>query len=211
MYILSDNTFVQVAEVCAVLGAKIIYYDRNVDQKYEANTGFSHVSLDELCKRSDFISIHTSLNPETRHLINAEKLALMSTDTWFSFCFNLCQISSSISASFSYTLSLLCIPEPSCVLVNTSRGPVVDQGALTKALKEEKLFAAALDVFEQEPVDTSDELLKLSNVVVLPHLGSASWNTRSAMARLAAANMVAYWSGKDLPNLVNKDCEDARK
>mmetsp|Transcript_1108 Transcript_1108/g.3973 ORF Transcript_1108/g.3973 Transcript_1108/m.3973 type:complete len:386 (+) Transcript_1108:20-1177(+) len=92
-----------------------------------------------------------------------------------------------------------------CVLVNVSRGPVVDEAALTDALKKGKIFGAGLDVFEKEPLPTSSELLKLDNVVILPHIGSGSVRTRSDMSDLVASNQIAFWSGQTPENLVNTD------
>ncbi len=91
------------------------------------------------------------------------------------------------------------------VFVNTSRGPVVDQVALTEALASRRIFAAGIDVFEQEPVSPNDPLLKLDNVVVVPHIASASIPTRIRMATLAAENLVAVLQGKRPPNPVNPE------
>ncbi len=90
-------------------------------------------------------------------------------------------------------------------LINNSRGPVVDEKALYKALKEGWIAGAGLDVFEQEPTPTENPLLKLDNVVVAPHISSASLETRSKMAEMVADNLVAFFEGKKPPNLVNPD------
>ncbi|MGB9683542.1 MAG: glyoxylate reductase [Candidatus Bathyarchaeales archaeon] len=95
-------------------------------------------------------------------------------------------------------------------LINNSRGPVVDEKALYKALKEGWIAGAALDVFEQEPTPTDNPLLRLDNVVVAPHISSASHETRSRMAEMAAENLVAFFEGKQPPNLVNPDVLKAR-
>ena len=92
----------------------------------------------------------------------------------------------------------------SAVLVNTARGPVVDEAALAQSLKQGDLFAAGLDVFEQEPTVHPD-LLGLDNVVLLPHLGSATIATRAKMAETAAKNLVAYLTGNAPPNCVNPE------
>ncbi len=91
------------------------------------------------------------------------------------------------------------------VFVNTSRGPVVDQRALAEALASRRIFAAGIDVFEQEPVSLNEPLLKLDNVVVVPHIASASIPTRIRMATLAAENLVAVLQGKRPPNPVNPE------
>jgi len=90
-------------------------------------------------------------------------------------------------------------------LINNSRGPVVDEKALYKALKEGWIAGAALDVFEQEPTPVDNPLLKLDNVVVAPHISSASHETRSRMAEMVAENLVAFFGGKQPPNLVNPE------
>lgn len=91
------------------------------------------------------------------------------------------------------------------VFVNTSRGPVVDQRALAEALASRRIFAAGIDVFEQEPMPPDDPLLRLDNVVVAPHIASASVPTRIRMATLAAENLVAVLQGQRPPNPVNPE------
>jgi len=91
------------------------------------------------------------------------------------------------------------------ILVNTSRGPVVDEKALYKALKMGKIGGAGLDVFQKEPIEMSNPLVKLNNVVLLPHIGSASTETRTKMAVMAVENATAALEGKVPPNLVNLD------
>jgi len=86
--------------------------------------------------------------------------------------------------------------KPTSVFVNVSRGGTVDETALYDALVENKIWAAGLDVFQQEPVPVDHPLLRLPNVVALPHIGSATYETRDAMANLAAQNLIAFFSGK---------------
>jgi len=90
-------------------------------------------------------------------------------------------------------------------LINNSRGPIVDEKALYDVLKEGRIAGAALDVFEQEPTPTSNLLLKLQNVVVAPHISSASHETRSKMAEMVAENLIAFFEGRTPPNLVNPE------
>jgi glyoxylate reductase len=97
----------------------------------------------------------------------------------------------------------LSLMKPSAFLVNTTRGPVVDEQALLAALREKQLAGAALDVFEKEP-EVTPGLLELPNVVLTPHIGSGSWETRTAMAHVAVSNIIAALEGHTPPNLVNK-------
>jgi len=99
----------------------------------------------------------------------------------------------------------LSLMKKTAYLINNSRGPTVDEEALYDALKEERIAGAGLDVFEQEPASTSNPLLKLENVVVAPHISSASHETRSRMAEMAADNAIAFFEGRKPPNLVNPE------
>jgi lactate dehydrogenase-like 2-hydroxyacid dehydrogenase len=127
-----------------------------------SNHGDGFVSFDELLARSDVVSLHCPLTPETRHLIDADALRAM---------------------------------KPSAYLVNTTRGPVVDEAALADALEAGEIAGAALDVFEKEP-EVEPRLLGRDDVVLSPHLGSATVETRTAMAVLAARNVAAVLAGR---------------
>ena len=91
------------------------------------------------------------------------------------------------------------------ILVNTSRGPVVDQAALYDALLAKRIFAAALDVTDPEPIPMESPLLQLENCIIVPHIASASWQSRQQMSRMAAENLIAGLMGKPLPNCVNPE------
>ena len=149
---------------------RILYTNRTRNEAAERDFGAERVNLDTLLRESDFVSIHTPLSPETRHLIGATDLAKM---------------------------------KPTAVFVNTARGPVVDQRALYEALRDREIAAAGIDVFEVEPLPMDDPLLTLDNVVLLPHIGSASIATRTKMAVLAANNLVSGLKGEPLPHPVN--------
>lgn len=126
------------------------------------------VPLDELLRRSDFVSLHCPLTPETHHLIGEAQLRRM---------------------------------RPHAVLVNTARGPVVDERALVRALREGWIAAAGLDVFEDEPA-LAPGLAELPQVVLAPHVGSATVATRDRMAEIAARCVVAALRGEPIPNRV---------
>ncbi len=101
----------------------------------------------------------------------------------------------------------LSMMKPDSYLINTSRGPVVDEAALVAALKDGNIAGAGLDVFEREP-QVEKGLLKLDNVVLLPHLGSASVATRTKMATMAVENLLAALKGERPPNVVNPEVMD---
>ncbi len=100
--------------------------------------------------------------------------------------------------------------KPTCIVVNTARGPVVDEKALVDALKNKQIAGAGLDVFENEP-HVEPELLRMENVVVAPHIGSGSYETRMKMCMMAAANLLAWVRGQRPPNLVNPEVWNRRR
>jgi glyoxylate reductase len=141
-------------------GMEILYHNRSRNEDAERELDARYADLEELLETADFVSVHTPLTEETRHLIGPEELDKM---------------------------------KPTAVLVNTSRGPVVDEGALAEALADGRIFAAGLDVYEEEP-KVHPKLLQLENAVLAPHIGSGSRETRDRMAVLAAENVVAVLS-----------------
>ena len=148
----------------------VLYYDVKRNEEFEKESGAKFCAMvEEVLKNSDFVSIHVPLMPETRHLINAERLRMM---------------------------------KKSAYLVNTSRGPIVDEKALAEALKKGMIKGAAIDVFENEPA-IEHELIKLENIIVTPHIASATEETRAKMAELAADNIIAALSGGRPPNLLS--------
>jgi glyoxylate reductase len=126
----------------------------------------SGVPLEELLERADFVSLHTPLTPETRHLIDADALDRM---------------------------------KPTALLVNTARGGVVDQEALREALMEGTIAGAALDVTDPEPLPADHPLLDAPNLLVVPHVGSATVRTRARMAAMAVDNLLAALDGRPMP------------
>ena len=107
----------------------------------------------------------------------------------------------------SQELSLM---KPTAYLINTSRGPVVDEKALLQALRKKKIGGAGLDVYENEPA-LAPGLVELDNVILLPHVGSGTLETRFRMANMAVENLIAGLSGKVPPNLVNPDVLSHRR
>ncbi len=95
--------------------------------------------------------------------------------------------------------------KPSAILINASRGATVDEAALIKALKEKWIAGAALDVYEKEPVDDDNPLLELDNVVLVPHIGSATIESRTKMAEMAVLNLLSVLNGERPPRLLNPD------
>jgi glyoxylate reductase len=157
-------------------GMTILYQDiQRVDPALEEELGATFLPLEELLPRADFVSLHTNLTPETRGMINAEKLSWM---------------------------------KPNAVLVNTSRGPVIDHAALADALGSGRIFAAALDVTDPEPIAPDDPLVGLDNCLIVPHIASASRATRGKMAEMAAANLLAGVRGERLPTPINPEVYD---
>ncbi|HET6620440.1 MAG TPA: NAD(P)-dependent oxidoreductase [Dongiaceae bacterium] len=115
---------------------KFIAHDPFADRKVAAELGIELVGMEDLFRRADVLCVNCPLSPETRHLVNAERLALM---------------------------------KPTAFLINTARGPIVDQKALTKVLAERRISGAGLDVLEAEPPDPGDPILKLDNTILTPH------------------------------------------
>lgn len=139
-------------------GMKIVHSSRS-----------SGVGLDELLEQSDYVSLHTPLTPETRHLMSTDQFARMKQTAYF---------------------------------INTSRGGTVDQHALREALISNEIAGAGLDVTDPEPLPAGDPLLTAPNLLVVPHVGSATVKTRSRMADLAVDNLLAALAGEEMPNRV---------
>ena len=99
----------------------------------------------------------------------------------------------------------LALMKPSAILINTARGPVVDPDALSEVLHARRIFAAALDVTDPEPIPPDSPLLALDNCLIVPHIASASIATRRKMSLMAAQNLIAGLRGEPLPNCVNPE------
>ena len=140
------------------LDMRFIAHDPYAGPALAAELGVTLTDLDSVFREADFICVNCPLSPETHHLVNEGRLALM---------------------------------KPTAFLINTARGPIVDQAALTEALRNGRIAGAGLDVFEQEPPDAGDPLLTLDNVIVTPHAlcwtdqlfaGSGAADVRAVMA-----------------------------
>lgn len=153
----------EVAHRAAAFGMNILYYNRRTEVP-----GYERADLKTLLRRSDFITLHTPLNEESKHLIGEKELKLM---------------------------------KKTAILVNTARGAVIDEQALCQCLKNREIAAAALDVFEREPHIT-EELYTLDNVILVPHIGTATIDCRIAMAEEALENIRNFLSGHPT-NVVN--------
>ena len=160
-----------VARRAAGFNMRVLYTSRTRRPELEAELGAEWRELPELLAESDFVSLHTPLTPETRHLIGRPEFERM---------------------------------RQSAILVNTARGPVVDQDALVEALRTGRIAGAALDVTDPEPLPLDHPLFGLPNVIITPHIASASFATRSRMASMAATNILAALEGQRPPNAVNE-------
>jgi glyoxylate reductase len=149
---------------------RVLYWTpRRKPESEEREAGLTFVPLDQLLRESDFVSLHSPLNADTRHQIGARELGLMKKTAFF---------------------------------VNTARGPIVDEAALVRALKAKKIAGAGLDVFEHEP-KVHPDLKRMKNVVLNPHLGSATNEVREEMANIVVDNIEALLDGRVPPNCVN--------
>ena len=161
-----------VARRAAGFDMRVLYHNRNpLPVEEERELRVRHSDLKTLLQEADFISLHTPLTPQTRHLIGSRELSWM---------------------------------KPEAFLINTARGAVVDEPALLEALKQRRIAGAGLDVYENEPMLTPG-LERLDNVVLLPHVGSATVETRCRMAAMAVDNLLAGLQNIIPPNCVNRE------
>ena len=156
----------------AALETTVIACDPYVDDKHFVALGVERVALDALAERSDYVSVHTLLNAETRHLIGEKFFRRM---------------------------------KPTAILINTSRGPVVDEGALARALEERRLAGAALDVWEQEPVAADNPLLRMDNVIATPHAAYFSSAAVAQVPRRCGQEVARVLTGQRPLNVVNPE------
>ncbi len=154
----------RVAALLRPFGAKLLYYDAfPASAETEAVLGIERVTLDDLLRRSDIITIHVPLNKDTHGLIGAAELALM---------------------------------QPTAILVNTCRGPVVQEAALVEALQARRIRGAALDVLEKEPPAPHNPILTLDNVLLTPHTAGVTRDTWSRRGQFIFENLQRVWNGE---------------
>jgi phosphoglycerate dehydrogenase-like enzyme len=162
-------------EVCRLarpFDLRIVAHDPYVNRATAASVGVELVGLEDLLRTADFVCICAALTDESRHLIDARRLALM---------------------------------KPTAYLINVARGPIVDQAALTSALQEGRIRGAGLDVFEQEPPDPDDPLLRLDNVIVTPHAICWTDECFSANGRSAWMSILDVAAGRAPKYVVNRE------
>jgi len=163
----------EMAKRCAgAFGMKILYTNRSHNEDAERLLGAELVSFEELLKRSDVLSVHTALTPETEGKFNLAAFKQM---------------------------------KPGAIFVNTARGSIHNEEDLVSALEQKMIWGAGLDVTNPEPMQPDSPLLRMPNVAVLPHIGSATEGTRKAMAEMAARNIIAGLKGDDIPFPVNPE------
>jgi glyoxylate reductase len=151
---------------------RILAFDAYPDEEAAQALGVTFVDLDTLLAESDFVTLHTTLNEETHHLIGADQLRGMKR---------------------------------TAILINAARGPVVDTEALVEALRGGQIGGAALDVTDPEPIPADHPLVSMPNVVIVPHIASASVATRNKMAEMAANNLLAALKGERPAHIVNPE------
>lgn len=156
----------EVMRIAKVLDLNILVYTRTPRADED---GVKYVSLDEVLTKSDYISLHCALTPDTYHIINQETLAKMKSTAY---------------------------------LINTARGPLIDQDALIEALKNGRLAGAALDVQEVEPLPEGNALYDMDNVIITPHIGWQGLETRQRMIDILRNDIEAFDNGSPI-NVVN--------
>lgn len=150
-------------------GMRVLYWSREKKSSLEKQLNLEYMSLPEILKKADFISINVALTPQTRHLIAQKEFSLMKKNA---------------------------------IIVNTARGPIIDEKALVEALTSGKIEAAGLDVYENEP-DIHPKLRELDNVVLAPHIGSGTQETRAKMAQMVVDDVLMALKGQRPLHAIN--------
>jgi glyoxylate reductase len=158
---------------------KIIYNNRFTrNHQIESELKAEYVDINSILEQSDFLTIHTTLNKDSFHLLDESKFRKMKKTAY---------------------------------IINTSRGQIIKEPDLVKAIKNNWIAGVGLDVFEKEPLSNSSPLLKMKNVVVLPHIGSATYQTRSRMSEVAVQNLLCILNGKDPLFIVNSEVKKTNR
>lgn len=166
----------EVAKRALSFGMKILAYDPFLSQKVAESLGIEVMELNDLIAQADYITVHTPLTAETKHLISTDAFSKMKKGVR---------------------------------IVNCARGGIIDEAALVAAIKEGKVAAAALDVFEKEPIDPASELLKLNNIITTPHLGASTEEAQVNVAIEVAEIVRDALLGKGIRNAANYPCLEA--
>lgn len=163
------------AKKAQAFGIKVIAYDPFVPEAVANEMGVELVELNELCRQSDFVSVHTPLNVHTKGMISDEQFASMKSNAF---------------------------------IINTARGPIIDEQALILALKQKKIAGAGLDVLETEPIAKDNPLLTMDNVIINPHVAFYSEASELDLQRKTAQNVADVAEGFYPKYLVNKGVKD---
>jgi D-3-phosphoglycerate dehydrogenase len=162
----------EILRLAAPLEMRQMAFDPYIAPDVARQCGAELVSLEALLEQSDFICVCCALTPESRHLLNAERLARM---------------------------------KPTAFLINVARGPIVDQMALTRVLQERRIAGAGLDVFEKEPIEPGDPLLKLDNVILAPHAVCWTDELFRGNGQAACQSILDVAAGRVPRDVVNRD------
>lgn len=156
-----------VARIASAFGMTVLAWSPRLTDAAAREAGAARRELDALLRESDVVSIHATLAPESRGLLDASRIALM---------------------------------KPGAYLINTARGPIVDEAALIAALTEGRIAGAGLDVFDIEPLPAGHPLTRLPNVILTPHLGWPTDEGYEHFATAAADVLLAYLDGREVPS-----------
>lgn len=160
-----------VAKIANAFGMRVLSWSRRPDDGSAASAGVEPCDLDHLLQASDVVSVHATLAPQTRGLLNAHRLGLMKATAY---------------------------------LINTARGPIVDEAALVAALANRRIAGAALDVFDREPLPPGHPLTTLPNVILTPHLGWPTDKMYEQFSQAATDVLFAYLDGRDVPRFLDQ-------
>ena len=160
-----------VAKIARAFGMKILAYSPSLELGSTAEPDTQAVSVEDLLRNSDFVSLHCPLTPDNQHIINSTTLGLMKSTAF---------------------------------LINTSRGPLIDEVALCAALQDEKIAGAGLDVLSSEPPSSDNPLLNTKNCFITPHIAWATTDARARLLAIVIDNLKAFIAGNP-KNIVNPE------